>query len=80
VAGFGAGEILAATIHRMDRGGSGPAIAVVTNHTFQTAAGSETLSDPDRERMMAGELYLRIASRSPSTNNLRIVLKPANPK
>ncbi len=78
--GFPEGELLAATIHRVDKGGNGPAIGVLANHAFQTIAGSETLSDPDRERMMSGSLYLRIASRSPSTNNLRIVLQPTNAK
>jgi len=80
MSGFPEGEILAATIHRVDKDGNGPAIAVLANHGFQAIAGSETLSDPDRERMMTGSLYLRITSRSPSTNNLRIVLQPANLK
>ena len=76
--GFPEGEILAATIHRVDKDGNGPAIAVLTNHAFQSIAGSETLSDPDRERMMSGGLYLRIASRSPNTNNMRLSLQPTN--
>ncbi len=74
--GFPEGEILAATLHRTDKDGSGPAIAVLANHTFQAITGSETLSDPDRERMMSGGLYLRIASRSPGTNNMRLALQP----
>jgi amidase len=79
-AGFSDGEILALTIHRTEKGENGPAIAVLSNHAFQTIAGSETLSDPDRERLMAGRLYLRIASRSPGTNNMRISLQPTDPK
>lgn len=79
-AGFSDGEILALTIHRIEKGENGPAIAVLSNHAFQTIAGSETLSDPDRERLMTGRLYLRIASRSPSTNNMRVSLQPTNPK
>lgn len=79
-AGFPEGEILAATIHRADKDGNGPAIAVLSNHAFQAIAGSETLSDPDREKLMSGALYLRIASRSPVTNNMRISLQPVNPK
>jgi len=79
-AGFPESAILAATIHRVDKGGTGPVIAVVSNHSFQTVAGSETLSDPDRERLMSGGLYLRIASRSPSTNNMRLSLQPSNSK
>ncbi|HEX6897834.1 MAG TPA: amidase family protein [Bryobacteraceae bacterium] len=78
--GFPENDILAATIHHVDKGGNGPAIAVLTNHAFQTIAGSETLSDPDREKMMSGGLYLRIAARSAGTNNLRISIQPPNPK
>jgi len=74
--GFSDGEILAATIHRAGGGGNGPVIAVVANHAFQSVAGSETLSDPDRERLMSGGLYLRIAARSAGVNNLRMTLRP----
>ena len=74
--GFSDGEILAATIHRAGGGGNGPVIAVVANHSFQSVAGSETLSDPDRERLMSGGLYLRIAARSAGVNNLRMTLRP----
>ena len=79
-AGFPEGDILAATIHRATKGDSGPAIAILSNHTFQSISGREKLSDPDREKMMSGGLYLRIASRSKSTDNLRISLKPSNQK
>ena len=75
-AGFRDDEILAATIHRAEKGGNGPAIAVLSNHAFQTIGGSETLSDPDREKLMSGGLYLRITSRSAGTNNMRISLQP----
>jgi amidase len=75
-AGFPEGDILAATIHRATKGDSGPAISVLSNHGFQSIAGTEKLSDPDREKMMSGGLYLRIASRSKSTDNLRVSLKP----
>ena len=77
--GFGEGEILGATIHRAaKKGENGPVIAVLSNRSFQTIAGSQALSDPDRERLMSGGLYLRIASRTPGANNLRILLQPAN--
>lgn len=79
-AGFSESAILAATIHRVDKNGNGPVIAVVSNHSFQTITGSETLSDPDRERLMSGGLYLRIASRSPNANNMRLSLQPTNTK
>ena len=79
-AGFPEGEILGATIHRAAKGESGPVISVLANHTFQSVEGRETLSDPDRERLMSGGLYLRIASRSRSSDNLRILLVAADQK
>ena len=79
-AGFPEGDLLAATLHRAVKGDSGPAISVLSNHAFQSLGGTEKLSDPDRERMMSGGLYLRIAARSKSTDNLRISLKPPNGK
>lgn len=78
--GFPEGEILAATMHRAAKGESGPVISVLANHSFQNIDGRETLSDPDRERLMSGGLYLRIAARSPSSNNLRISLNAADSK
>jgi Asp-tRNA(Asn)/Glu-tRNA(Gln) amidotransferase A subunit family amidase len=79
-AGFPQGDLLAATLHRLGKGDSGPAIAVLSNHAFQSITGTEKLSDPDREKMMSGGLYLRIAARSKSTDNLRIPLKPPDGK
>jgi amidase len=79
-AGFPEGDILAATIHRVAKSDSGPAISVLSNHAFQSIAGTEKLSDPDREKMMSGASYLRIASRSKNTDNLRISLQPPNRK
>ena len=67
------GEVLGATVHRGADGGNGPVIAVLANHSFRNITGSERLSDPDRERLMSGALYLRIASRSSS---FRMSLKP----
>jgi len=69
--------ILAASIHREAKGENGPAIAVLANHPFQTLAGAETLTDPDRERMMSGSLDLRITLRSPTPRDLRLSLQPA---
>jgi amidase len=77
---FPEGDILAATIHRAGKGDSGPAISVLSNHAFQSISGTEKLSDPDRARMMSGGLYLRIATRSKSTDNMRIPLTPPNRK
>jgi amidase len=77
-AGFPAGDILAATLHRVEKGDTGPVIAVLANHNFQSIAGSEKLSDPDREKLMTGGLYLRIAARSRNTDNLRIAVRAPN--
>jgi len=79
-AGFPEGDILAATIHRAAKGDTGPVILVLANHAFQSISGTEKLSDPDREKMLSGGLYLRIASRSNSTGSLRISLKPPSLK
>ena len=79
-AGFPEGEILAATIHRAVNGENGPVIAVLSNHAFQSIAGTEKLSDPDREKLFSGGLYLRIAARSKGADNMRIPLKAPNPK
>ena len=77
-AGFPEGEVLAATIHRMVKDDNGPVIFVLANHAFQSIAGTEMLSDPDRERLMSGGLYLRIALRSKTPGYMRISLQPAN--
>lgn len=77
-AGFPEGEVLAATIHRVVKDDNGPVIFVLANHPFHGIAGTETLSDPDRERLMSGGLYLRIALRSKTAGNLRIPLKSAS--
>ena len=68
---------LPATLHRTgkDSTGSGPGIAVLAYHAFQSITGIETLTDPDRLRMMSGGLYLHIAVRS-KVDNLRLTLKP----
>jgi amidase len=62
------GELLAATLHRAEKDGNGPAIAVL-----KTLTGTEQLSNQDRDKLMSGALYLRIATRS---NSVRIPLKP----
>ena len=74
--GFPEGDILAATIHRTIKDDIGPVISVLSNHSFQSVAGSLTLSDPDREKLMSGGLYLLITARSPGGNRLRISLQP----
>ncbi len=74
--GFGDDEILLATLHRVSKGENGPAFAVLSNRGFKTLAGSERLSDSDREKMMSGDLYLRIGTRSKITDNMRLSLKP----
>ena len=70
--GFPEGGILAATLHRAEKGETGPAIAVLANHPFHTLEGTESLSNPDRDGLIAGRLYLRIALRSPASGSLRL--------
>lgn len=74
--GFAEGTVLAATLHRATNGPNGPAIAVLSAHPFRTITGTEVLSDPDRARMMAGGLYLRIAVRPKPGDAVRLVLRP----
>ncbi|MCX6613274.1 MAG: amidase family protein [Acidobacteria bacterium] len=74
--GLPAGDILALTLHRKDKEENGPVIAVFANRDFKTIDGTLTLSDPDRERLKSSGLYLRLATKSKSTNNMRLILKP----
>jgi amidase len=78
--GFAENEILLATMHRATNSGNGPAFAVLSNRDFKSIAGTERLTDPDREKMMTGGLYLRIGTRSKVTDNMRISLKPVTGK
>jgi amidase len=75
-AGFAENEILLASIHRISKEENGPAIAVLANHPFQSLTGHEMLSNQDREALIAGNLYLRLATSSKMTNNMRLRLKP----
>lgn len=76
--GYGDGEILMTTLHRTGKGENGPVIAVLKNQAFASITGTEMLSDPDREKLMDGGLYVRIATRK--AGELRMVLKavPSN--
>ena len=82
--GFADNEIVLATLHRGStsdkRNENGPVISVLSNHTFKSLAGAERLLNVDRENLMSGSLYLRIATRSKMADNMRILLKPATQK
>lgn len=78
--GFSTNDLLAATIHRKGSGENGPVLAVLVNHPFTTVEGREKLSDPDREKLLSGGLYLRIATRSKISDNVRISLRPPEQK
>ncbi len=80
--GFAENEILSATMHRASKGenGNGPAFAILSNHPFKSIVGTERLSDPDREKLMSGDVYLRIGTRSKITDNMRISIKPGMEK
>jgi Asp-tRNA(Asn)/Glu-tRNA(Gln) amidotransferase A subunit family amidase len=72
--GFSDNEIVSATIHRKDKAMPGASIALLANRPFKKLAGTERLSNPDRDKLMAGELYLRIATRSKAAELLQIPL------
>jgi hypothetical protein len=74
--GFAKDDILAATLHRTEKADAGPAIAVLSNHAFEKLAGAETLSSVDRERLLSGGLYLRVATRLKDTASIRMPLTP----
>jgi len=57
-------EGLAATIHRAGKEGNGPVIAVLANHPFRSAEGTVMLSNPDREKLVGGGLYLRVSGKA----------------
>lgn len=78
-AGFAEGEIMAATLHRATHGPNGPALAVLSAHGFRSLSGSEVLSDPDRAKMTAGDLYLRVAVRSSIDAAVRLVVRSPQP-
>ncbi len=78
--GFADADLLAATIHRQGKEANGPVIAVLAYHPFETITGTTILSDPDRDKLMLGGLYLRLSARSKLTNNLRISLQPVAPR
>ena len=67
------GEILAATLHRTAKDDTGPVIAVLANRHFQQLSRTETLSDPDRDKLTTGGLYLRLTTKSTA---LKLTLKP----
>jgi Asp-tRNA(Asn)/Glu-tRNA(Gln) amidotransferase A subunit family amidase len=74
--GFAKDDILAATLHRAEKSDAGPAIAVLSNRPFEKLDGSETLSSIDREKLLSGGLYLRVATRLKDTASIRMPLTP----
>ena len=77
--GFAKDDFLGATLHRVAKSDSGPAIAVLANRPFEKLAGTEILSSVDREKLLAGGLYLRIATRVKNAGEIRIPLTPGKP-
>ncbi len=77
--GFAKDDFLGATLHRVAKSDSGPAIAVLANRSFEKLAGTEILSSVDREKLLAGGLYLRIATRVKNAGEIRIPLTPGKP-
>jgi amidase len=76
-AGLPAGDIRYAVLHRVTKDGTGPVIALLSNHTFQTLNGSEMLSGTDMEKLRAGDLYVQVATKSANPGNVRLKLQAA---
>jgi len=76
-AGFPPGEIRYATIHRVTKDENGPVIALLSNHPFVSLSGSDMLSGTDMEKLRAGALYLRVATKSQNSGSIRMTLKAA---
>lgn len=76
--GFPKDDILSATLHRTTKNEIGPAILLLSNRAFENLSGSEKLSNPDREKLLAGELYLNVSTRLKSAGIIRIPLKPSS--
>ena len=74
--GFSEDGIAAATVHRVNKEGNGPVILVLSSHSFQTIAGTEKLANGDGAKLLAGELYLRMATPGRNGGSLRVSLQP----
>jgi Asp-tRNA(Asn)/Glu-tRNA(Gln) amidotransferase A subunit family amidase len=73
--GFPAGEIHGATLHRVTKNDTGPVVFLLANHAFAKVEGAETLSSTDREKLLAGGMYLLVSS---SAEAIRLPLKPGS--
>lgn len=67
-------DILFANIHRAAKGQNGPVVVIVSNRGFKEISGAHLLSDADRRSLMAGNLYLSIATRRNRAGELRAQL------
>lgn len=77
VPGSSAGDIRYAALHRVTKDGNGPVIVLLSNHSFESLTGSEMLSSTDIEKLRAGDLYVRVATKSANPGNVRLQLKAA---
>jgi hypothetical protein len=73
--GFPAGELQGATLHRVAKNDTGPVVLLLANHAFAKVEGAETLSSTDREKLLAGGMYLLVSS---SAEAIRLPLKPGS--
>lgn len=67
-------DVLFANIHRAAKGQNGPVVVIVSNRGFKEITGAQILSDVDRRSLMAGNLYLSIATRKNRAAELRAQL------
>lgn len=70
-------DVLFANIHRAAKGQNGPVVLIVSNRGFKEISGAHLLSEADRRSLMAGNLYLSIATRKNRAGELRAQLTAA---
>jgi Asp-tRNA(Asn)/Glu-tRNA(Gln) amidotransferase A subunit family amidase len=72
-------DVLFANIHRAAKGQNGPVVVIVSNRGFKEISGAQVLSDADRRSLMAGNLYLSVATRKNRAGELRAQLTVPQP-
>jgi len=72
-----ASELRSATVHRAKPNETGPVIFMLANRPFRELTGVERLTNSDRVRLLAGELYLQINTRIKPVEGYQLRLTPA---
>jgi amidase len=69
-----ADDVLFANLHRAAKDSNGPVMVRITKKGLQKLQGAEVISEDDRQSLLAGELYLGIATRQHPAGELRAQL------